>query len=87
MPSAAVNEMMPCLSFNHGAGHSKALVQMLRQYATGLQIRGVVVVEAHVQADPLEVAGETDLSDRVTALLGHQGIASRFRSSNIFPGV
>jgi len=74
---------MPCLSFNHGSGQGDGPAIFLAEYAKTLRQAplGVVVIEAHVEADPVELVGDHKLAARVSELLQQQGIATNVRSA------
>lgn len=66
--------VMPCLTFNHGSGSSqcsKGVNDFLLEYAKTLPQKpsSVVVIEAHVEANPVEVAGDQQLATHVADLL------------------
>lgn len=70
--------VMPCLSFNHGSGQGDGPSKFLAHYVNSLPTcpRGVVVIEAHVEADPVEMVGDAELVKLVASLLQQQGIDS-----------
>jgi len=74
---------MPCLSFNHGSGQGDGPAIFLAEYAKSLprDPLGVVVVEAHVEADPVEIVGDSKLSARVAHLLQQRGVATHVRGN------
>jgi len=71
-------DIMPCLSFNHGSGQGNGPSKFLAQYVNSLPSspRGVVVIEAHVEADPVEMVGDAELAKLVASLLHREGIDS-----------
>lgn len=76
LPSLA--DTMPCLTFNHGSGQGDGVAAFLTEYAQSLPVlpQGVVVIEAHVEADPVELVGDEQLSRRVAELLHKQDISA-----------
>jgi aromatic ring-opening dioxygenase catalytic subunit (LigB family) len=70
---------MPCLTFNHGSGRGDGPSTFLAEYVKSLpdQPSGIVVIEAHVEADPVELAGDPELVARVAALMRQQDIDVR----------
>ena len=75
MLSTAVSHNMPCLAFNHGGGGGNGVTNFLHEYISSLLHRpqGVIVVEAHLQSDPLIIAGDSDLANRVALQLDANG--------------
>lgn len=69
-------ETMPCLTFNHGSGQGDGVATFLAEYTKSLPTppRGVVVIEAHVESDPVEIVGDPQLSAHAAALLQKQNI-------------
>lgn len=73
--SKAGQGAIPCLTFGHGPGGGDGVSNFLAEYIKTLpQLAGVLVIEAHAQADPVEVAGDAQLASRVSDLLGASGI-------------
>lgn len=72
-------DVMPCVSFNHGNGRGDGPSNFLAQYVNSLPRlpQGVVVVEAHVEADPVELVGDAELVKTVASLLQRQRISTR----------
>lgn len=69
-------DVMPCVSFNHGNGQGDGPSNFLACYVNSLprRPRGVVVIEAHVESDPVELVGNAELAELVSSLLQQQGI-------------
>ena len=83
-------ELMPTLAFNHGTGSSacaRGLSSFFSKYMDTLPShpRGVLVVEAHIQASPVLVGGDPGLASDVEALLGFAGIDRRLVSESGLP--
>jgi aromatic ring-opening dioxygenase catalytic subunit (LigB family) len=79
--------VMPCLTFNNGSGSrqcAKGLNELFVEYATTLPQKphGVVVIEAHVEANPVEVVGDQQLAARVGDLLRASDIPARMGRSD-----
>jgi aromatic ring-opening dioxygenase catalytic subunit (LigB family) len=87
-PKVTTNlEVMPCMTFNHGSGSSqcsKGVNEFLLAYAKTLPYKpsGVVVIEAHVEANPVEVVGDQELATSVADLLGSSDIPVRMCCSD-----
>jgi aromatic ring-opening dioxygenase catalytic subunit (LigB family) len=67
---------MPCLTFNHGSGVGNGVSNFLAEYVKTLpeQPKGVLIVEAHAEADPIEMVGDSFLGARAAELLKSNGI-------------
>jgi len=76
-------ETMPCLTFNHGSGQGNGVAMFLAEYTKTLPTtpHGVVVIEAHVEADPVEIVGDPDLAARTAALLQQNDIGVRMHQN------
>jgi len=79
--------VMPCVTFNHGSGSSqgsKGVHAFLVEYAKTLPQKpsGIVVVEAHVEANPVEVVGDQQLAGCVADLLRASDIPARMCGSD-----
>lgn len=79
---------MPCLSFNHGPGGGHAVSDFLSEYVKTLpqQPRGVLVIEAHAEADPVAVAGDSRLATQVADMLKANEIPVRMCRSDQVSG-
>jgi hypothetical protein len=75
---------MPCLTFNHGPGVGNGVSNFLAEYVRSLpqQPKGVVVIEARAETDPVEVAGDSLLAARVADLLKGNGIPVRVHQND-----
>lgn len=73
---------MPCLTFNHGSGQGDGVSDFLQTYAKSLPATptGVVVIEAHAEANPIEIVGESRLATNVADLLTSRGFRARIHT-------
>jgi aromatic ring-opening dioxygenase catalytic subunit (LigB family) len=73
---------MPCLTFNHGSGQGDGVSDFLQTYAKSLPATptGVVVIEAHAEANPIEIVGESRLAANVADLLTSHGFRARIHT-------
>jgi len=83
-----MSSAMPALSFSHGSGMGTGVSDFLTDYIKSLPRipAGVVVVEAHMEAEPLSVAGDETLAATVVKYLTAAGIVASAKSSRFIQG-